>query len=160
MNDAASPLKQEISQRRRSRSRSQEAVVALLQTADAVRHHLASVIEPYGVTVQQYNVLRILRGAHPDPLLTKEVSERLIERTPGITRFLDRLEGLELVRRERCAVDRRQVHCWITPAGLKLLDSMDAAVDRADDDTIRGLAAAETQQLLGLLQQVREGLSG
>src|SRR5690606_28765882 len=100
----------------------------------------------------------ILRGVHPDPLPTLEIAERLIERTPGVTRFLDRLEEKGLVRRERCAEDRRQVHCWITPAGLELLQSMDARIDQADDHSVRNLSPEEIRQLLDLLQRVRRGI--
>ena len=148
-------IQQEIRQNRPFASRAQEATVAILRTADVVRRRLASVIEPHGVTLQQYNVLRILRGAGGQPMPTLEIADRLIERTPGVTRLLDRLEAKELVRRERCADDRRLVHCWITPAGLTLLASLDDAVDRADEDAMRGVAQTDLATLLGILGAIR-----
>ncbi len=106
----------------------QQALVSLFRTTDAVRRALAAVLEPHGLTGQQYNVLRILRGAHPDPLPVMEVAERMMEQTPGITRLLDRLEAKGLVVRVRCREDRRQVHCSVTEAGLALLAGLDEPV--------------------------------
>jgi MarR family transcriptional regulator, organic hydroperoxide resistance regulator len=157
MSEQGSALQREIGQTRPFRSSAQEATVSILRTADVVRRRLVEVVEPHGVTLQQYNVLRILRGAHPTPLPTLEIGERLIERMPGITRLLDRLEEKGLVRRERCSDDRRLVHCWITPAGLELLAAIDNAMDRADDDAVAELNAYEMATLTALLERVRRG---
>src|SRR5229473_5817955 len=112
---------EEIRQRRPFPSVAHEAIVALLRTADLVRRQVATLVEPHGITPQQYNVLRILRGAGEKGLPTLEIAERMIEQTPGITRLIDRLQTKNLVARERCLTDRRQVFCRITPAGLSLL---------------------------------------
>src|SRR5688500_20314491 len=82
------------------RSREQQATLGLLRTADALKRHYAHVIEPHGITLQQYNVLRILRGAGPDGLPTLTVGERMIEQTPGVTRLVDRLASKKLVDRK------------------------------------------------------------
>jgi DNA-binding MarR family transcriptional regulator len=151
----ASKLQSELKQKRGFASDAQEAAVSVLRTADMLRRHLASVIEPYGVTLQQYNVLRILRGAHPDPLPTLEIGVRLIEMMPGITRLLDRLEGKGLVYRERDAADRRLVHCWITEDGLDLLTEMDEPVLSADEELMKHMSKKDLRMLIQLLDQVR-----
>lgn len=127
----------------------------LLRAADAVRRRMSAVIEPYGVTVQQYNVLRILRGAG-EPLPILAIAERMIEHTPGITRLLDRIEAKGLVARVRDTKDRRVYHCSITEAGLALLTSMDAAVDAVDEAAIGELAPGEVSDLLRTLKIVIE----
>jgi DNA-binding MarR family transcriptional regulator len=152
-----SRLQAEIKQTRPFRSVRQEAAIALFRTVDELRRHFDRAIEPHGITGQQYNVLRILRGTHPDPLPTLEIGERLIERVPGVTRLLDRLEEKGLVRRQRCTHDRRMVHCWISEAGLALLARMEAVVDRADEQSMGDLAQAEVATLLELLERIREG---
>lgn len=139
----------------RARARQgQRVIVALLGAADATRRHLGRVTEPHGLTLQQYNVLRILRGAAPDPLPTMEIAERMLERTPGITRFLDILDARGFVRRERCDDDRRKVHAWITDAGLERLAEMDPDVDAADRALVEGLSAAAVDRLVGALSIV------
>ena len=78
-------LRREIGQSRPFSSRRQEAALSLLKTADAVRRLIAGIVETEGVTPQQYNVLRILRGARPDGLPTLEIGRRMIEQAPGVT---------------------------------------------------------------------------
>lgn len=146
---------QEIRQRRPFPSIAQEAVVALLRTTDLVRRHAIALIEPHGLTLQQYNVLRILRGASTDGLPTLEIADRMIEQTPGITRLLDRLEAKELVRRQRCLKDRRQHLCWITPKGLAILQKLDAPAVRQAEESMKGLRRKDREAFVQLLDAVR-----
>ncbi len=155
MPNPALGIQQEIKQTRPFRSLGAEAAVALLRTADAVRTYMAKVVEPHGITVQQYNVLRILKGSFPNPLPTLEIGERMIERQPGITRLLDRLDAKKLVRRERCTKDRRLMHCWITDAGRQLLEGLDPKIDEADRRTLSSLPEREVRQLIDLMQSIR-----
>lgn len=158
MDDTGSALAREIQQRRPFQSARQEAALGLLKTVDLLRLHLLSVLEPFGVTDQQYNVLRILRGAGKDGLPTLAIAERMIERAPGITRLIDRLEKKGLVSRKRCTSDRRQVFCILAPAGARLLSRMDAPVSRCDED-FGVLGDADLKTLIRLLDAVRAGLS-
>jgi len=151
----ASRIQQEIKQTRPFRSTAQEAGIALLRTTDQVRRRMSAVLEAEGITVQQYNVLRILRGAGPEGLPTLEIAERMIEQAPGITRLLDRLEGEGLVSRERCPTDRRQVTFRIAKPGLTLLAALDPIVDALDDSMLGNLTRTELKQLLHLLDRIR-----
>lgn len=146
---------QEIRQRRPFRSTAHEAVVSLARTADLLHRNFAKVVEPIGLSPEQYNALRILRGAGDEGLPTLEIAARMIQQTPGITRILDKLESKKLVRRKRCEHDRRQVFCWIAPAGEDLLAQLDRAVDRNELDSFRGLTVSQQQQLIELLDRVR-----
>ena len=154
-----SQVQQEIGQTRPFRSLGQEAVVALWRTADLLRCHYAAVIEAEGVTRQQYNVLRILRGAGPDGLPTLDLASRMIEHAPGITRMIDRLVAKGWVERCRTSVDRRQVRCTITPDGLALLDRLEVPVGETDDHALDPLTQAELEQLIRLLDPVRATLA-
>lgn len=137
------------------RSREQEATLGLLRTADAVKRSLAQVIEPHGVTPQQYNVLRILRGAGSDGIPTLTIGERMIEQTPGVTRLVDRLERKGLVARTPCPKDRRRVFCRITAKGLDLLKELDDPVNRWDLQAVSVLPPSELDTLVDLLDRVR-----
>jgi len=144
-----------------ARSRGSEtALVALFKAADRVQAFLASVVEPHGITVQQYNVLRILRGAEPTGLPTLTIADRMIERAPGITRMIDRLEARRLVARERRSDDRRCVHCRISAEGLELLRRLDRPVLQGDEIAFAKLTAAERAQLTALLGRVCPGDAG
>ena len=157
MEKELSQLQREIRQGKPFRSRGQEVVVALLRTADLIRRTVGRVLEPHDITPQQYNVLRILRGAGEQGLPTLEIAERMIEQAPGVTRLLDRLEVKGLVRRQRCAQDRRQVLCWLTPTGLELVERLDEPVDSADAEAVAMLTPEEQERLLRMLDAIRSG---
>ena len=152
-----SQLQREIRQGKPFRSRGQEVVVALLRTADLIRRTVGRVLEPHDITPQQYNVLRILRGAGEQGLPTLEIADRMIEQAPGVTRLLDRLEVKGLVRRQRCPEDRRQVLCWLTSAGTELVERLDEPVDSADAEAVAMLTPEEQEKLLRMLDAIRSG---
>jgi MarR family transcriptional regulator, organic hydroperoxide resistance regulator len=151
----ASQLQREIKQNKPFRSPEHEAYLSLLRTADHLKRSAQRLFEPAGLTEQQYNVLRILRGAGESGLPTLTIAERLIEHTPGITRLIDRLEAKGLVRRERPDTDRRQVYCRITKSGAVLLASLDSAVDRQTTASFTGVPKAELKALIATLEKIR-----
>lgn len=136
----------------------QKTAVSLMRTADLVRRAVSAVVETYDLTPQQYNVLRILRGAGVKGLPTLVIAERMIEQTPGITRLIDRLETKRFVVRERCPTDRRQVFCRITRQGLTVLGRLDDPVRQAEEQALAALSARQLEQLLSLLERARNGL--
>ena len=148
-------LQAELKQKKPFRSPQQEGAIGLLRTADLVRRIFTRVVEPHGITAQQYNVLRILRGAGAAGLPTLEIAGRMIEQTPGITRLLDRLEAKGLVKRERCPDDRRQVLCEISRRGIELLARLDVPVARAEDETLGKLSPQDLARLIRILDGIR-----
>lgn len=152
-------VRDEIKQRKPFPSIEDEGVVTLLRTADTVRRSLSAVAAPYGITLQQYNVLRILRGAGPEGLPTLDVAERMIEPTPGITRLLERLEAKGLVRRERCPRDHRRVLCFLTAGARRVLDALDGPMAREGVRLLRPLGASNTRALIRLLDATRDAAS-
>ncbi len=153
-------IREEILQTRPFASAADEAVVTLLGTAGRVRTGLSQVVERHGVTLQQYNVLRILRGAGASGLPTLDIATRMIERSPGITRLLDRLEARRLVRRVRCPEDRRQVLCYATATALRLLAELDVPVADAGRRFLAPLDRPRTAQIIGLLDEIRAATAG
>ena len=136
-------------------SRQQDAVVNVLRTANYLDRFCAPMFDQHGITSQQFNVLRILRGAGLGGLPTLDIAERMIEQAPGITRLLDRLEGKKLVRRERPADNRRQVLCYITKPGLDLLQELDAPVRNKVKQALHRLDESEIEELIRLLELAR-----
>lgn len=156
MDPSAPTVAEAIRQTKPFISKRQEGVIALMLTTEAVRWRIAKFLAGQGeVTMQQYNVLRILRGAGTRGLPTLSIVERMIEHTPGITRLIDRLVAKRLVSRDRAAEDRRQVLCRITPRGMATLKAVDSAVDHADLDILASLNEQEVSILIRLLNKVR-----
>jgi DNA-binding MarR family transcriptional regulator len=152
-------LQDELKQSKPFATPAEEALVALMRTAALVRRAIARRVEPHGISVAQYNVLRILRGAGVEGLPTLVVRDRLIEEAPGITRVMDKLEEAGHVARRRIAGDRRVVHCVITTQGLRLLADMDAVVKETAMLISAGLPQERDQvALITLLADVRAGL--
>lgn len=150
-----SRLQQEIRQKKPFRTPGHEATVEFLRASDQFRRRMSRFFESHGTTVQQYNVLRILRGSQPDPLPVLEIAERMIEETPGITRLLDRLEAKKTVRRERCKHDRRQYLVSITAKGMETLEELDAKVDQMEKENFAALKADEVRVLVDFLERLR-----
>ena len=153
---AKSGIAQEIGQSRPFRSRAQEATVALLRTASVVHRVVSRSIEASGLSFAQYNALRIVRGAGASGIATLDVRQRMIEEGTTITRILDKLEEAELITRERVEPDRRQVMCFATAKGRRLLDGLDPLVDAADESAVSALSARDLETLVGLLDAIRQ----
>ena len=155
MASKTSTVQAEIRQTRPFRSRRQEATIGLLRTASVVSRALERVVEPAGISLAQYNALRIVRGAGSAGIPTLGVRERMIQEGTTITRILDKLEKAGLVRRERSTPDRRQVICHVTPKGRQLLEQLDPRVNEADEKVVAGLSAGEIERLIGTLDAIR-----
>ena len=156
MSARRSTIRDELQQRRPFQSRREELFVALLRTAAVVRRPVMHAMERRGISMAQYNVLRILRGAGDQGLPTLAIRERMIEEAAGITRLIDKLERAGLVRRDRGAsADRRRVFCRITDEGLALLAELTGPVAAALDEALAALDAERLEELLALLDLVR-----
>jgi len=143
------PIRERL-QQRRFKTLADEAVVSLLVAADHLDQTAAPVWAQHGITADQYNVLRILRGAHPDGHPRNEVARRMIHRAPDVTRMLDRLVRRGLVRRRRNPVDRRESIATITDAGLALLARIDPDVHALQTTLTRALSERELRELVRL----------
>jgi DNA-binding MarR family transcriptional regulator len=150
----AGRLKQEIKQRKPFSGVEEEVVLAILRTADLVAVPMNEVLKPANLSVSQYNVLRILRGAG-EGLPCGEISERMVRRDPDLTRLLDRLEARGLVSRERDARDRRVVLASITPEALKLLEQLDDPVEASLRQSLAHVPKARLKTLLEILEEIR-----
>ena len=148
-------VQSEIRQSRPFRSKKQEATIALLRTASVIGRALARVLEPWKLSLAQYNALRIIRGAGTGGIATLAIRERMIEEGTTITRILDRLEEAGYIERERSTPDRRQVVCRATVAGAKLLDKIDPLIDAADEEVVSTLDTRELGQFIDLLDTIR-----
>jgi DNA-binding MarR family transcriptional regulator len=135
--------------------REDQIFVSLLKAADSLSQQAEQLIKTAGLTAAQYNVLRILRGAEPEGLLCRGISERMISRDPDITRLLDRMEKHNLITRERQSKDRRVIKTRITPEGLRLLKKLDRPVHELHKNQFRHMSTTRLSQLAELLKEVQ-----
>ena len=154
MSQKESFFQNQIQQKKPFHSLNSETAVGLLITSDLLHRKFSAIIEQGGVTFQQFNVLRILRGTGAEGLPTREIAARLVEKSPGITRFIDQLESRELLERRRSTSDRRKVFCTITQSGLELLGKLDQPVDKWDDESLSVLNERELKQLIDFLERI------
>ncbi len=149
-------LKIEIEQAAPFSSREEETLLNLLRTADCLHRRLQLGIRAWGVTLTQYNVLRILRGAQPQGLTCAAIGSRMVTAEPDITRLLNRLKALKFARQRRDRRDRRMVWTQITGAGLELLRAMDPVVEQLPKSLLGGMKSENLVELNRLLELARD----
>ncbi len=146
-------LEQDIKQEK-FESEFQKAAVNLLFTSSWLYNINADRLKIHGITPEQYNVLRILRGSHPKALMLAEVTSRMIDKSSNATRLVEKLRLKGLVKREICEGNRRQVDIFITDKGLSVLKKVDA--DETEwIATLKNISKAEAQELNRILDKLR-----
>lgn len=133
----------------------QEVFLNLWRSYDRLRALEDDLFGRHDLTPQQYNALRLLRGAHPDKIHTLDLAARLVSRAPDITRLLDKLEERGLIERTRPADNRRVVRIGITPAGLKLLRDLHDPLQECHHRQLGHLSRKQLRELSALLQEAR-----
>jgi DNA-binding MarR family transcriptional regulator len=136
-------------------SREQEAFLSLWRTYDRLRALEDELFGRYELSPQQYNVLRLLKAEHPDPLPTLALADRLVSRAPDITRMLDKLEQRDLIQRTRPPTDRRTVLVGITVSGQALVDEISAPLRDCHERQLGHLSGADLKKLVSLLHAAR-----
>ena len=150
-----SRLQHELKQTRPFSNPRLELVVQLARTNALLVHQWEQHLRPHGITLTQFNVLRILRGAGESGLCRHEVADRLVTPMPDASRLLDRMVRAGLVTRTRNATDRRMVKTCITARGLAILQELDGSSLSVADRQFAHLSSEDVGQLIRLLEKVR-----
>ncbi|UPL49999.1 MarR family winged helix-turn-helix transcriptional regulator [Hymenobacter sublimis] len=132
----------------------QKAYINLIFTAGWLQQRQSATFKEYGLTLPQFNILRILRGQHPKPATVNLLIERMLDKTSNASRIVDKLEAKQLVTRKVCPSNRRAVDIRITEAGLELLQRLDAVLE-SQNIGLHNLTIQEAAQLSALLDKVR-----
>ncbi|MEO1617549.1 MAG: MarR family transcriptional regulator [Planctomycetota bacterium] len=152
-------LQNELKKRGPFDSVEQEAMLALMRTSDLLENRLARLLREYGLTLSQYNVLRILRGeGKPMPCL--EVAQRMIQVAPAITRVVDQLLKLEFISKTQSDVDRRVFEIELKPAASRLLKKLDQPVLDLHASLMRGVKNADLRGMVQTLEEIRGAVPG
>jgi DNA-binding MarR family transcriptional regulator len=146
-------IEEEIKQAK-FKSPHQKAVLNLLFTANWIQNKQRELFEPYGITNQQYNILRILRGQYPKSISGAEIKSRMLDKNSDVSRLLDRLIAKNLVVKTQCPEDKRASNVSINNSGLELLQNLDTEINNLDQQLIT-LSKEEAIQLSSLLDKCR-----
>lgn len=149
-------LRAELRQARPFQSLPQEAQLNVIRTSAVLVDRLEQLLKPYDITLVQYNVLRILKGAEPDGLCRNEIRDRMLTRMPDMTRLLDRMEDAGLVARARETEDRRMVNTRLTSKGRRLVEELDPVVAAEHTRRFGHLTEEQMHTLIELLTSVRQ----
>lgn len=147
-------LEDEI-QQQKFKSIQQKLMLNLIYTSNWLNAKHDSFFKDSDITLQQYNVLRILRGQHPNPCSIKLIKERMLDRMSDASRIVDKLNTKKLLQRRECPNDRRSVDVIITDKGLELLKSLDH-VDELSKQMLKSLSSEEINTLNALLDKLRD----
>jgi DNA-binding MarR family transcriptional regulator len=150
-------LEQEIRQTT-FRSEFHKALLNLIYTHNVLINSSAGFFKSYGITRQQYNVLRILRGQHPAGATIQMIRERMLDKMSDASRIVERLRAKRLASRQLNTEDRRTVKITITDEGNALLDSMESHIGDLEKG-LRNLTEEEARQLNSLLDRIRQNIA-
>jgi DNA-binding MarR family transcriptional regulator len=131
-----------------------KAAVNILFTSSWLYNINANRLKDHGITPEQYNVLRILRGSHPKPMMLAEITARMIDKSSNATRLVEKLKQKGLLKREICENNRRQVDISITDKGLSILKKIDAA-ESEWLSTLKSISKSEAVELNRILDKLR-----
>ncbi len=132
----------------------EKMVINLIYTGNWILANNAQALKPFGLTTQQYNVLRILKGQHPKPAAVSLVNERMLDKMSNASRLVEKLRQKGLVDRSTCPKDRRQVDVQLTDKGLKLLEEATETLKSASEN-YHSLSEDEANTLNRLLDKLR-----
>jgi DNA-binding MarR family transcriptional regulator len=135
------------------RNEFQKMGINLLFTANWLNEQIGKMLSDEGVTQQQYNILRILRGS-TTPLSTLKIRERMLDKMSDTSRIVDRLIAKELVVKNTCEKDKRLVDITLSPKGLDLVDQLDQYNERIDA-LLKGINESEAQMMNQILDKIR-----
>ncbi len=132
-----------------------KAALNILYTAWWLKTSMSKELKEYGLTHEQYNVLRILKGRHPEQVCVKEIACRMIEKSSNVPRIIDRLETKKLVKRTSSDADKRETVIVLTPAGNNILEHSTERINKLMDKTVV-LEEAKAKTLNSLLEEIRQ----
>ena len=150
----AKTLRQDLKKRGSFDSVQQEATLSILRTSDLLENRIARLLREHGLTMSQYNVLRILRG-EGKPLPCLEIANRMIQVAPAITRVVDQLLKLKYVTKTQSAMDRRVFEIEITAPAKRVLKKIDAPLLDLHADLLAGVSKSDLRSLIQILEIAR-----
>ena len=139
-------------------NKSKSVIISLLKTNTFVVDTLSNILKPYKISLQQFNVLRILRGQKGNPSNLSTVQKMMINRMSNTTRIIDKLVKKNYVSRSICKENRRKIELLITPKGLKILGKIDLIFEKEESKLTDKLSPEEHDEILTLFNKINNSL--
>lgn len=134
---------------------SKKVILNLTVTKNFIGDRFNELLKPYGISSEQYNVLRILRGQRENPLNMQDIQERMVTKNSNTTRLIDKLLLKEMVIRNTCPENRRKIEIQITENGLNILSELDEIIEKYELLITKKLTNEELETLNILLEKIR-----
>ncbi len=130
------------------------ASVNLLFSAYWLKDHLIAALKPHGITLEQHNVMRILKGSHPNEMRVKDIASRMVEKSSNVPRILDKLVIKKLAKRTISPADKRETLVALTESGITLIETARASVDELTEQVMT-ISDKEARALSNILDKMR-----
>ncbi|WCO00910.1 MarR family winged helix-turn-helix transcriptional regulator [Psychroserpens ponticola] len=133
-----------------------QIVINMFLTHNKLKNDLLNELKPYDLSLEQFNVLRILRGQKGNPINLQDIQERMINKMSNTTRLVDKLILKGFVKRNQCKSNRRKIEIYITSEGLKILNKLDSTIDKTEQTITSNLSQTELKKLNELLLKLKQ----
>lgn len=147
-------LEEEI-QQRKFRNEFHKLQINLLFTTSWMNQLTAQVLKPYNISWQQFNILRILKGMHPEPATVKVLTSKMIDKMSNASRLVEKLRQKNYIERKECKSDRRRVDIEITPLGLEVVEKTTQELNKLMDKQMANISEADAQMVNDVLDRMR-----
>ncbi|MEY8847495.1 MarR family transcriptional regulator [Psychroserpens sp. XS_ASV72] len=132
-----------------------QMVINMFLSSTWVKNEILAVLKPYDLSIEQFNVLRILRGQKGNPINLQDIQERMVNKMSNTTRLVDKLILKGFVKRNQCKENRRKIEIYITSEGLEILKTLDVIIEQTEKDITSNLTMTELEQLNKLLLKLK-----
>lgn len=147
-------LEEEI-QQRKFRNEFHKLQINLLFTTSWMNQLTAQVLKPYNISWQQFNILRILKGMHPEPATVKVLTSKMIDKMSNASRLVEKLRQKNYIERKECKSDRRRVDIEITLLGLEVVEKTTQELNKLMDKQMANISEADAQMVNDVLDRMR-----
>lgn len=146
---------EEVIKTSRFKDEGHRATINILYTAYWLKTHISSTMKSHDLTMEQFNVMRILKGKHPETMCVKDIASRMIEKSSNVPRIVDRLVNKKLVKRVTSKEDKRETLISLNEKGLQVLEAANKSIDNMHT-AVLGISDKESEQLNMLLEKLRK----
>ncbi len=135
---------------------SRQTVINIILSSTWIKSDIQMVLKPFDLSLEQFNVLRILKGQKGNPLNLQDIQERMVNKMSNTTRLIDKLIKKGFVKRNQCEANRRKIEIYITEEGINILKTINPLIDQAEETITSNLSETDLHELNILLLKLKQ----